>query len=306
MILKRVFSCLFLLLLFAGCEKNQAVITNVEEREANVVVVFLESKGIPAMKVKAASSEGAAAGDSTKSMFNIIVPETQAVDAMSYLNQAGLPRKQGTNLLQLFSKQGLMSSDKEETIRYQAGLAQQITNIILRMDGVLDASVQISFPPQETLPGEEQTEQITAAVYVKHQGIFEDPNMQMESKIKRLVSGSVSGLDINDVTVVSDKARYTDIAIDQQAEWLSDQPREYVSIWSVVMSQSSAGRFRFIFFTLLFFTFTFVILAGWMAWKLYPVIKRKGFKEILNPKPILMKELQPEEQPAPEPPESEG
>ena len=301
--MKRVFSCLFLLLLFTGCEKNQTVITNVEEREANVVVVFLESKGIPALKIKVAAPEGGGSGETPASMFNISVPETQVVDAMSYLNQAGLPRKQGTNLLQLFSKQGLMSSDKEETIRYQAGLAQQITNIILRMDGVLDASVQISFPPQDTLPGEEQKEHITAAVYIKHQGIFEDPNMQMESKIKRLISGSISGLDINDVTVVSDKARYTDIAIDQQAEWLSDQPREYVSIWSIVMSASSAGKFRFIFFTLLLFMISFILITGWMVWKIYPIIKRKGLKEILNPKPILMKELQEE---TPPPPESEG
>lgn len=300
--MKRVLSCLFLLLLFTGCQKDQTVITNVEEREANVVIVFLESKGIPALKIKVAAPEGAG-GDTPASMFNISVPETQVVDAMSYLNQAGLPRKQGTNLLQLFSKQGLMSSDKEETIRYQAGLAQQITNVILRMDGVLDASVQISFPPQDTLPGEVQKEHITAAVYVKHQGIFEDPNMQMESKIKRLVSGSVSGLDINDVTVVSDKARYTDIAIDQQTEWLSNQPREYVSIWSIVMSASSAAKFRFIFFTLLLFMIFFILIAGWMAWKIYPVIKRKGLKEILNPKPILMKELQEE---TPPPPESEG
>jgi len=302
--LKKILPFLFLLLFFTGCEKDQAVITNVEEREANVIVVFLESKGIPAMKVKVTSSEGVGGGGTqTASIFNIVVPEEQAVEAMSYLNQAGLPRKQGTDLLQLFSKQGLMSSDKEETIRYQAGLAQQITNIILRMDGVLDASVQISFPPQEALPGEEQKEHITAAVYIKHQGIFDDPNMQIESKIKRLVSGSVAGLAIDDVTVVSDKARYTDIAIDQQAEWLSDRPKEYVSIWSIVMSQGSAGRFRFIFFTLLFFMFSFALLTGWMVWKLYPLIKRRGFKELFTPKPVLLKDLKEEQSP---PPESEG
>ena len=45
-----------------------------------------------------------------------------------------------------------MSSDKEENIRYQAGLEEELKNIIRKIDGVLDADVQISFPSTEALP----------------------------------------------------------------------------------------------------------------------------------------------------------
>ena len=40
------------LLIFTGCETNQAIVSNIEEKEANVILVLLESKGIPAKKMK--------------------------------------------------------------------------------------------------------------------------------------------------------------------------------------------------------------------------------------------------------------
>ena len=78
------------------------------------------------------------------------MPGKYSIEAIAYLNQNGFPREKGSTLLELFAKQGLMTSDKEETIRYQAGLAQQLTNTILMIDGVIEANVQISFPPEDT------------------------------------------------------------------------------------------------------------------------------------------------------------
>jgi type III secretion protein J len=183
-----------------------------------------------------------------------------------------------------------MTTDKEETIRYQAGLSQQITNTILMIDGVIDASVQLSFPPETTgLPGEMATPQkITAAVYVKHQGVVDDPNTHLENKIKRLVSGSVTGLDINDVTIVSDRSRFTDVAPLKTGEKISPKGKDYVSIWSIVMSKDSAKRFRFLFFFLIGTSIFLALFLGWLIWKVYPVFKKRGgFKELLNPIPIM-------------------
>ncbi len=270
-----------------GCSTSQEqIISQVDEREANVIIVFLSSKGIPAEKVQAASS-GIGGGDSSAPLFNITVEKSQMIEAMSLLNQNGLPRKQGTNLLDLFAKQGLMSSDKEETIRYQAGLEQQITNTILLIDGVIDATVQLSFPPDTTaLATTVAPTRTTAAVYVKHQGIIDDPNAHLENKIKRLVSGSVNGLDINDVTVVSDRSRFTDIAINAPGD-IKGGSREYISIWSIVMNKQSAGRFQFIFFAILSLAIILAAALGWIIWKIYPILRRRGLKEWFSPVPIM-------------------
>ena len=292
------------LLIFTGCESSLAIVSNIDEKEANVILVLLESKGIPAQKVKSETSQ--IGGDATPK-YSIMVPQKDSIDAIAYLNQNGFPRRQGTNLLDLFAKQGLMTSDKEETIRYQAGLAQQLTNTILMIDGVIDASVQLSFPPEETALGtaEQQKQRITAAVYVKHQGVIDDPNIHLENKIKRLISGGVSGLDINDVTVVSDRSRFTDITLGMSSESLSAKPGEYVSIWNIVMSKESAARFRFLFF---FITAIAVILAvafGWLVWKFYPSLKKKGALKnlLISPIPWLGGKKPKEESPQEPPPE---
>lgn len=275
-------------LLFTGCDSSREVVSNINEKEANVILVLLESKGIPASKSAAATSAIGGEGSGTK--YAIMVPEKYSIEAIAYLNQNGFPKAKGTTLLDLFAKQGLMTSDKEETIRYQAGLAQQLTNTIMMIDGVIDADVQLSFPPEETTLGGQETEQkrITAAVYVKHQGVIDDPNIHLENKIKRLISGSVSGLDINDVTVVSDRSRFTDITLEQMPEALGGKPGEYVSIWNIVMSKKSVARFRVLFFIITAIAVILAIVLGWISWKFYPHLKKKGgLKELFNPIPLL-------------------
>src|SRR5687767_12828900 len=93
-----------ILLLLCGCGSNRVIVNGVEEREANEIIVFLASRGINAEKI-AAKTAGIGA-DSGPSMWNIAVPEGTMTDAMAILNQNGLPRKKGTNLLELFAKQG--------------------------------------------------------------------------------------------------------------------------------------------------------------------------------------------------------
>lgn len=279
-----------LFLFLAGCETNRVVVNDVEEREANEIVVFLASRGIAAQKVLSPTAPGAGGQGTEVVLWSIAVPEGDMTEAMAILNQNGLPRKKGTNLLELFAKQGLMSSEKEETIRYQAGLEQQIANTIRKIDGVLDADVQLSFPPAETLAGPGATtsiKRVTAAVYVKHQGVIDDPNSHLISKIKRLVAGSVNGLDINDVTVISDRSRFTDVTLGEKTESISSQVKDYVSIWSIVLSKQSALRFRLVFFTLIITNIVFILSLGWILWKFYPILRQNGgFKQLLNPLPI--------------------
>ena len=286
--LRRGVLFLLLSLFLVSCGENQMIVGGVDERQANTIIVFLESRGIRATKT-AVSSSGGLADTHGAPKYNIFVDASRTIDAMAILNQNGLPQRQGTSLLDLFAKQGLMSTDKEETIRYQAGLSQQIANMILLIDGVIDATVQISFPKERTLPTEKE-ENITAAVYVKHQGVIDDPNSHLETKIKRLVSGSVNGLNINNVTVVSDRSRFTDVSPEPQSERMLPAGDEYVRIWSMVMSKESASTFRTIFFFLLIAAILLLVALGWVIWKVYPTIRSSGgFGELFSPIPIVKK-----------------
>jgi len=275
---KSFFKLLFFfgLILLAGCQTNLSIVNNVDEREANEIIVFLASKGISAQKVAAPTSM--AAGNAPSDMYSINVSAEQSTDAMALLNRYGMPRRSGTNLLTLFPGGGLMSSDREQTIRYQAGLAEELKNTILKIDGVIDANVQISFPPAETTPTPGVTPpKTTAAVYIKHQGIMEDPNSHMEVKIKRLLAGSINGLNYEDVSVISDRSRFTEIALQTDGEMIGAKALQqtYVSIWGLILTKSSLGRFRFIFFTFVILLLLFATALGWMLYKFYPQLRLK-------------------------------
>jgi type III secretion protein J len=266
--LKPVLLCLMFLTL-AACTTHQAIINGVEERDANEIVVLLESKGITATKQLATAAPGG--GGKTTQLWNIAVDPAQTVEAMAILNAAGLPRVSGQSLLDLFSDSGLVPTEMQQKIRYQAGLAQQISNTIRQIDGVIDATVQLSFPPDDTT-----NQAITASVYVKHNGILDNPNSQLVTKIKQLVAGSVSGLSIDNVTVVADRARFSDVTLNQGAVATPSQDLDYVKIWSVIVEKNSVGVFRTIFFTFCIVIFILVCLLAWIIWKCYPIIHRTG------------------------------
>ncbi len=267
------FLLLSTLLLLFGCSENQSIVNNVEEREANEILVFLASKNITATKNKVVVSQTAGP---TVELWNISVKSDKTMEAMALLNQQGLPRRKGTTLLKLFEKSGLMSSEKEETIRYQAGLEEELKNIIRKIDGVIDADVQISFPSAEVIPGITPPKP-KASVYVKHQGVFDDPNNHLETKIKRLLAGAVENLNFEDVSVISDKSKLASIRLQDQMNVISPKgpAKDFVSIWSITMTKSTAGKFRGVFFTLISLILIFGSIIGYLIYKYYPLIKKK-------------------------------
>jgi type III secretion protein J len=288
----------FILILIGGlltaCESRRVIVNALDEKEANEILVFLSNKNINAEKVQAASGEG---GGSKAILWNISVESTQANEAMALLNQAGLPRRRGQNLLDIFSNVGLVPSGMNEKVRYQAGLAAQIASTIRKIDGILDADVQISFPEEDPLNPNAQKKKITASVYVKHNGILDDPNAHLATRIRRLVSGSVNGLDYDNVTVIGDRARFGD-AMTGMSSNIGEEDQKLVNIWSIVLAQDSLTRFRVLFFSLIISLVTLLLATVWLIWKFYPILKHKGgIKELFSYHPIHVEDLSTSAQP---------
>lgn len=271
----RILIVLCLMLCLISCSSKSVIVNSVPERDANEIVVLLNSKGILAEKIS--SPVSTVGGTNAEKMWDISVPGDQITDALAVLNQSGLPRVKGTSLLDLFGAQGLVPSDVQDKIRYQEGLSEQLAGTIRKMDGIIDANVQITFPTEE-LP----SKGITASVYVKHRGILDNPNSLAITKIKRLVSSAIPGLTPDNVSVVTDRALFADISL-QTPQQLEDE-RQFVSIWSVVVSKDSAPRFRLIFYAFIILLFILTCLLGWIIWKFLPLIQRKGgLRFLLNP-----------------------
>lgn len=266
---------LFLLLmagLLTGCESRRTIVNGLDEKEANEILVFLSTKGIDANKQQAVS-EGAG-GKAV--LWNISVVSSQANEAMALLNQVGLPRRRGQNLLGIFSNVGLVPSGMQEKIRYQAGLAEQIASTIRKIDGVLDADVQISFPDEDPLNPGANKQKITASVYVKHSGVLDDPNAHLITRIKRLVAGSVNGLDYDNVTVIGDRARFNESPLGGMQGGFGEEERPFVNVWSIILAKSSLTRFRIVFFSFTIAILILLLTLIWILWKIYPLLKQAG------------------------------
>lgn len=255
------------LLSLTSCATNSTIVNSVPEREANEIVVLLNSKGIAAVKTSAPTT--ALGGGTGEKLWDISVPPNQITESLSILNQTGLPRIKGTSLLDLFGSQGLVPSDMQDKIRYQEGLSEQLATTIRKMDGIMDANVQITFPSEE-----ETGKPLTASVYVKHRGILDNPNSLAITKIKRLVSSAVPNLSVENVQVITDRALYADLSL--QTPQQLEEDKHYVAIWSIAVAKESAARFRFIFYAFIIILFLLACALAWLIWKFFPLIHRKG------------------------------
>lgn len=271
-----------------SCESQSTIVNSLEEKDANEILVFLSSKGINAKKVKAPAETG---GGSKGALWNINVDANQSNEAMALLNQVGLPRRPGQNLLGIFANVGLVPSGMQEKIRYEAGLAAQIASTIRKIDGVLDADVQLSFPTEDPLNPTANKQKITASVFVKHSGVLDDPNAHLVTRIKRLVAGSINGLDFDNVTVVGTRARFSDVPAGGFGS-LNEDERPFVNVWSVAVAKDSLSRFQVIFFSFTIALLLLLLSLIWLLWKFSSLLKQAGgFKSLLSLHPIRKEEL---------------
>jgi type III secretion protein J len=287
-LLRFIFSLLFFSFcvpLLTSCESKKTIVNGLEEKEANEILVFLADKGISSEKIQEATG---GAGGSKIVLYHVDVPTERATEAMALLNQAGLPRRKIQNLLNIFSGSGLVPSDLEQKIRYEAGLAEQVASTIRKIDGVLDADVQLSFPREDPLNPGQYKGKITASVFVKHNGILDDPNSHLITKIKRLVASSVTGLNYDDVTVIPVRANVqesTTSSFGNEAE----SEKHYVNVWSLIIAQESLLKFRIIFFSFVTLIFGLLLILVWILWKVWPVLHRHGgIKELFHLHPIKL------------------
>lgn len=281
----KVFSLLLLmtlcLTLFSSCSSKRIIVNDLDEKEANEILVFLASKGVDSSKVQAPSTGG---GAQKEVFWNIQVDETQANEAMALLNAQGLPRRKGQNLLNIFSSSGLVPSDMNEKIRYQSGKAAELASIIRNFTGVLDAEVQLSIPEEDPLNPNAPQKKITASVYVKHNGVLDDPNSHLASRIKNLVAGAIPGLSPENVSVIGDLARIN-LNPSQGASNISE--KQLATVWSVVLTKDSVNRFQIIFFTFLVLILLLLLGLVWIGWKTYPLIEQAGgVKQLLTFHPL--------------------
>lgn len=176
--LPRVGAILVLLLLLSACSRSVNLQAGLSDGDANEIVLVLNRKGISVEKQK--NKEG----------VTLIVKEDDLSRATETMNEAGLPRRNLSNLGEVFKKQGMISTPMEERIRYIHGLSEELESTLQQFDHVISARVHVVLP-ERIAPGE-PIQPSSAAVFVKYRPPM-DEDMVMP-RIRKLVASSIPGL----------------------------------------------------------------------------------------------------------------
>ena len=175
--------CAFLL---AGCKKETTLHSQLEERQANLVMAALLEGGISCRKV---------AGE--ENLWNVVIFDADFAKAVELLEHQGLPRRNYQGISEVFKKSGMVSSPSEERIRFMDALAQDLSRTIAYIDGVVDARVHVVLPEND--PFAKNTLPSSAAVAIR--GRWDSDLSYLIPEIKSLVRNSIEGLQYEKITV---------------------------------------------------------------------------------------------------------
>lgn len=178
--------------MLAGCESE--LHHGLDEQGANAMIVALEQHGLQGKKAPDPAGEGA---------WMVLVPDGAKVEALRVLESEGLPRPQVKGFGVLYPSGGLVPTAGEELVMLQYATAQELRGSLLRIDGVVDAQVNLVLPPRNRLlrPGEVAPAP-RASVLVKYR-VGEDGKAPIkEEHVRALVAGGVQDMALEGVSVI--------------------------------------------------------------------------------------------------------
>ncbi|MBI5479206.1 MAG: secretion protein [Deltaproteobacteria bacterium] len=164
--------------------------SGLEEKQANLAMVALDHAGIAAEKVR---EEGGRVPT-----YRLRVPSADAAQALKVLRSQELPRETPKGVLEVLGQPSLIPTATQERALHVSALGGELARTLETIDGVLAARVHLSLPDDNPLREAERRPHPSASVLIKARA----GAPLAEDDVKRLVAGSIDGLDPAKVSVV--------------------------------------------------------------------------------------------------------
>ena len=171
-----------LIMRMASAPSYSTVMAGVDPAQTGKITAALDAKGVK-YEIR---NNGTA----------IAVDKSQISDARIALAEKGLPQSSQPGM-ELFDEQKLGASDFQQQVTYQRALEGQLAQTIGQIDGVGGATVQLVLPQDQLF----QDQQSAAKAAVLLSGQASSLNPGAIRGIAQLVSGSVKGLALNNVSI---------------------------------------------------------------------------------------------------------
>ena len=182
-------------ILFDEKEEDQTILirTLLTKKESDKIVAFLKEKGIAVIAKKSSSKQLSMLGDN---IWNLCVPNVNAVEAITLLDEAGLPKRKKINLFEEYvRRQRELYGNAEEV------LASQIERYMEGFPGIIDVEVLI----RNDADLRKNEEKVSAIVYIQHDGVLDDPLGEMAEKMKEYALEEIPGLEPDNLTFITER-----------------------------------------------------------------------------------------------------
>ena len=173
-------------LMLTGCKEETTLHSQLEERQANLVMATLMDAGIPCRKK---------AGEENR--WNVLIDTLDFAKAVNLLESYGLPHRSYQGISEVFKKTGMVSSPSEERIRFMDALAQDLSRTIATIDGVIDAHVHVVLPENDPFAKNSLPSSAAVAIRSRWDADIDD----LIPQIKSLVRNAIEGLQYEKITV---------------------------------------------------------------------------------------------------------
>lgn len=183
----------FCLLFLCSCSNYQTVLTDLNQRDANIALVILKEQNIDAKKEQGQSKRD--------TIYQIKVKEQQAVHALKILVYNNLPTERRAGLKEVYppGNAGLIPSKTDENARLLMAMQGEIEAMLKSVPGVNDAHVVFAVDSLNNFKKELKKSASVTVIY--HHSESKKPPLG-DDDIKHLVSSSISGLDNDRVMVL--------------------------------------------------------------------------------------------------------
>jgi type III secretion protein J len=235
--------------LVQGCKTP--LYTNLSEREANTLLSALLHRGIAAERV--VQKDG---------RLTVNVDEERFADAITVLEQAGLPEQTFATLGDVFKSNGLVSSPTQERAQLIYALSEELAHTVSQVDGVLSARVHVVLPDNDLL--KRAIAPSSASVFIRYEDGL-DINALIP-QIKTLVANGISGLGYDGVSIIPIKAAARERSVDTPA---------FSSLLGIWVLDSSQSRAKAVLAALLL---AILVLAGTLAYVLWSARQPRHYR----------------------------
>ena len=184
-----------LLTMFVAACSGAVLYDNLDQEDANKVMVLLQQNGIEATLLQEIKQN--------ETVWSIKVPPEQMSKARALIvtHQIISPRAPGLQeVYQGKGSGGWIKTPAEERARYLLALKGEIINSLKRIPQVVDVDVVLNMPEEDSLSSEKKRP--TASVVIKSQSPQAGESGLSEVKIQEFVANSVEGLAPRDVSVL--------------------------------------------------------------------------------------------------------